>query len=486
VRKGRALRSELAWLHARISRLEVGTSRERVMTPPLREQLRETERDWQRLLRELREQAGISAGAATGAAGPSLGEDLDALRENLPDGWGFLAFHVGPDFAVALAVDKSRVVMQPLSADLARTLERCTDQLDFQWGAAALEAAWLTAGTGSDRPAEFPENHPLLESTRAVLRDLYQAIWEPLASVLRDRSWIISPHGMLHRIPFPALLGPNGYLVEETCTAMTPSARVWNGIAARGRKTNRKSAWIGGVASADLPAVHREIESVAAHLTSWKVQRDTAPTRSGFLTATSEADLIHLAAHGALRTDNPAFSQLRLVDGPLFVHDVSELRLPESVVVLTACSSGRGERLVGDEWVGLAQGFLQAGASTVVTSLWPIEDRATAALMDGFYRRLSAGASIPESLRSAMLETGRVLFHPWQWASFSSSGAIAGHAPETGESLSRRSADSPPVRIPRPRRKTRAARWRDGAPIWYPSRVETSTARIVPADPKAL
>jgi CHAT domain-containing protein len=463
----------------RISRLEVGTPKERAATTPLREQLREREREWQRLMRELREQeeAPLSGGAST------LGADLDALRSHLPDGWGFLAFHVGQGFAVALVVDETRVIVQQLDPSLEQRLTERTERLDFQWGAAALEAAYLRDAGNTVR---FGNDHPLLGSTRAVLAELYESIWEPLESVLRDRNWIISPHGMLHRVPFPALLGPNGYLIEHTCIAMTPSARIWNGIAQRNRKPGWRSAWVAGVASDRLPEISREIESVVSHLSGWNVRSDNAPTRSGFLAASERSDLIHLAAHGSLRADNPVFSQLHLTDGPLFVHDLGALRLPGSIVVLTACSSGRGERLAGDEWVGLAQGFLHAGASTVVTSLWPIEDRATASLMDGFYRSLSHGASIPESLRSAMLETSRELIHPWQWASFSTSGGLDGPAPDIGKSMGPSESTTLSNRFPRPRRKKRALRWRDGVPIWYPCASGALTRRMNSADSRAL
>src|SRR5690606_9237121 len=416
-------------------------------------------------------------------AASALGADLDSLRAHLPDGWGFLAFHVGQGFAVALVVDRARVIVQHLDPALGQLLADCTERLDFQWGAAALEAAFLS---DAGQPAHFGNEHPLLNSTRAVLAELYTAIWEPLEAVLRDRNWIVSPHGLLHRIPFPALLGPDGYLVKRTCIAVTPSARIWNGIAVRNRKPGWKSAWVAGVASERLPEISRELDSVAGHLAGWNVRSDSAPTRDSFLEASAHADLIHLAAHGSLRADNPAFSQLHLADGPLFVHDLSALRLPGSIVVLTACSSGRGERLAGDEWVGLAQGFLHAGASTVVTSLWPIEDRATASLMDGFYRSLSRGASIPESLRSAMLETSRELVHPWQWASFSTSGGLDGPAPDIGRSMGPSESTTLSTRFLRPRRKTRALRWRDGAPIWYPCASGALTRRTNSADSRAL
>jgi CHAT domain-containing protein len=106
------------------------------------------------------------------------------------------------------------------------------------------------------------------------------------------------------------------------------------------------------------------------------------------------------------------------------VHDLSGFRLPGSTVVLTACSSGRGVAPAGDEWIGLARGFLQAGASTVVASLWPIEDASTVELVHLFYREFAAGQGAAAALGRAMRAMIPRRPHPWRWAPFAVLGGV--------------------------------------------------------------
>jgi CHAT domain-containing protein len=100
------------------------------------------------------------------------------------------------------------------------------------------------------------------------------------------------------------------------------------------------------------------------------------------------------------------------------VHDLYGMRLDAGLVCLSACQSGRSWIGAGDELVGLARGFLHAGARNLVVSLWPVHDDSTVRLMDAFYARLGSGLAVEEALRAAMLELRRELPHPYQWAPF--------------------------------------------------------------------
>ncbi len=108
------------------------------------------------------------------------------------------------------------------------------------------------------------------------------------------------------------------------------------------------------------------------------------------------------------------------------------LDLAADVVTLSACRTGRGKLRRGEGVIGLSRAFLTAGASSVVVSLWDVDDRSTLRLMEAFYREIAAGKAAPE----AVLEARRSLFrqtteaklvfrtrplgyaHPRLWASF--------------------------------------------------------------------
>jgi CHAT domain-containing protein len=78
--------------------------------------------------------------------------------------------------------------------------------------------------------------------------------------------------------------------------------------------------------------------------------------------------------------------------------------------------------ITGDGVIGLSQGYVSAGVPTVVVSLWPVSDQATALLMSYFYQAMLKGADKATALRLAMLKTREKFASPKLWAPFSISG----------------------------------------------------------------
>jgi CHAT domain-containing protein len=143
---------------------------------------------------------------------------------------------------------------------------------------------------------------------------------------------------------------------------------------------------------------------------------------------------LHFATHGLLDPKNPEFSGffLSMVDatgrpqnGFITMQDVFRLQAPVDLVVLSACRTGLGKDVRGEGLIGLTRGFMYAGASSVVASLWKVDDEATADLMKHFYTNmLQKGMRPAEALRAAQ-NTLRQDPH-WQsphfWAGFTLQG----------------------------------------------------------------
>ncbi|MEZ4647196.1 MAG: CHAT domain-containing protein [Candidatus Eisenbacteria bacterium] len=473
-------RHRLSWLHTRLSRLELGTVGERTQAETLRGRLAEAEVAYSRLLRRYEERLpGRRAERMTNAGTEASAEPtpLELVRGRLPDGWGWVSYHVGPGFALAVIVTAAGTSWCRLADDLGTRVRGLCDRLDFQWGAAAmtslrnhgaaatavppapagdatsdeaplhanaaksthdLDSSGFGAGVGAPHtpgpPATNGASQPrtidpmvlLGRSTDAILSELYSLLWEPIVrlGLPAVRGWIVSPHGPIHRVPLHALRGPDGYLIESGDVAVSPSARVFGQLPRAVPVREVRSAFVAGVLSSQLPAVETEVQHVVGHLRVPKTMAHLNPDRSDIFNHAPGAGIVHLAAHGSLRRDNPAYSFIELSDGPLYVHDLLHLQLPSSTVVLTACSSARGSAPAGDEWIGLARGFLQAGASTVIASLWPIQDEPTVELMDCFYEEFTSGLTAPEALGAAMRRLMRTRPHPWHWASFAVLGGV--------------------------------------------------------------
>ena len=124
-------------------------------------------------------------------------------------------------------------------------------------------------------------------------------------------------------------------------------------------------------------------------------------------TPCSRFGVLHFATHAVTDEANPDRSGVLLApgaanqDGLLQIREIVDLDLDGRVVVLSACSSNTGALLRGEGVMSLARAFFQAGAHTVVASLWRLRDDEAADLFDRFYRHLGKGLSVAAALRAA-------------------------------------------------------------------------------------
>ena len=148
----------------------------------------------------------------------------------------------------------------------------------------------------------------------------------------------------------------------------------------------------------------------------------------------SEYQMVHFATHGCISEKRPASSGLifslldrtgKYTDGYLRLNDIYNLNLPAELVTLSACESGKGKQVEGEGLIGLSRGFMYAGAKTVTVSLWSVNDRATAVLMEKYYTKMLKEELPPsQALRAAQLEmwngskSNNRWKAPYYWAAF--------------------------------------------------------------------
>jgi CHAT domain-containing protein/Tfp pilus assembly protein PilF len=140
--------------------------------------------------------------------------------------------------------------------------------------------------------------------------------------------------------------------------------------------------------------------------------------------------VVHLATHGLLDNEHPELSGLvfslfdktgKPQNGFLEMQDIYNLNWPVDLVVLSACETGLGRNVKGEGIVGLTRGFMYAGASRVVASLWAVDDVATSELMRRFYSAMfHEGLSPSSALRKAQLQMSEQerWKNPYYWAAF--------------------------------------------------------------------
>lgn len=100
-------------------------------------------------------------------------------------------------------------------------------------------------------------------------------------------------------------------------------------------------------------------------------------------------------------------------------HEIYNLKLGADLVVLSACQTALGKVVRGEGLIGIARGFMYAGAPRVVVSLWKVEDAATTDLMSHFYRGMTQRRLTPAAaLREAQATMARRGSSPYNWAGF--------------------------------------------------------------------
>ena len=177
----------------------------------------------------------------------------------------------------------------------------------------------------------------------------------------------------------------------------------------------------------------REIVKFAPQNSTLKL--GTEASRQKFLHGEfSSYKILHFATHGFLNQQNPDLSGLVLSlydekrqaqNGFLRVIDLYSMRLNADLVVLSACQTALGKEVEGEGIVGLTRGFMYAGASGVVSSLWKVDDAATAELMKQFYQAmLKENQSPAAALRTAQNKLRQIprFSKPQNWAGFTLTG----------------------------------------------------------------
>lgn len=150
-------------------------------------------------------------------------------------------------------------------------------------------------------------------------------------------------------------------------------------------------------------------------------------SKSVFLREASHYDYIHFATHGIFREDSPLSSGIFLAgngneDGFMSVNELFSLNLNCDLVTLSACETGLGKVRNGDDVVGFTRGFFYAGADSIVSSLWKVDDLATCFLMTEFYANLRRTMDKKEALRQAQLAAKKKYDSPYYWAAFQLTG----------------------------------------------------------------
>jgi len=275
---------------------------------------------------------------------------------------------------------------------------------------------------------------PSSEVVRRLLARLYNILVRPVAELLPSTSGLLTivPYGPLHELPFHALYDGSRFLVENFRVNYLPASSLLQHFDSGESQLHHRSddasvvgkkpLVFGYSDNGHLQRVKDEAQTIST-LLDGTCYFESEATIARLIEQAPESPIIHLATHGQSRLDAPNFSYVRLADGQLNAIDAFSLDLRAcELVTLSGCETGLALSGGGDEQLGLGRAFLAAGTSSLVISLWPVEDTATNELMKLFYQYLLKGESKVQALRAAqcqlMRDANSDYAHPYFWAAF--------------------------------------------------------------------
>jgi len=258
------------------------------------------------------------------------------------------------------------------------------------------------------------------------LKQLHTWLIAPIRQYIKTAEVVIVPHGVLHYVPFAALTDGNRYFGDDHAISFLPSASILQSIRRRAGPSSWRVLAVSQSRAEGQPVLSyadKEAASVAKLYHTQPLPTGRA-TRAEFIKRAPAYNIVHIAAHAELNPNSPLFSRILLSpdggdSGAIEVREIYGMDLARTnLVVLSACQTQLGGQGKGDDIVGLNRAFIYAGASSVVASLWTVDDEATSLLMEAFYFHLKHGMSKAAALQAAQAATRKKYPHPYYWAAF--------------------------------------------------------------------
>ena len=398
--------------------------------------------------------------------------ELKEIQHQLDPNTILLEYSLGDErsYLWAVSIDSFNTYELPKRAEVEAVAKQVYDSLTARSVSKSLE----TPMQRQQRVAQADEQFEQLA------RQLSNMILRPAVRVLGRKRIVIVADGVLQYIPFAALTNPKSAVAEplvvqhELITLPSASTLAVQRRNLAGRKPAAQMLAVvadpvfttndprlpktmspvppGGAAAAvdtrriehstdslgqlriqRLPFTRQEADQILAIVpgpTNLKAVDFSANRSLAISNELSKFRYVHFATHGYFDSARPELSAIVLSlvdqhgnpeDGFLRSHDIFNLKLPAELVVLSACETGLGKDIRGEGLVGLTRGFMYAGARRVIVSLWNVNDKATASLMQRVYVGILKNKNTPAaSLRAAQIEMWKQKQWqaPYYWAGF--------------------------------------------------------------------
>jgi len=271
-----------------------------------------------------------------------------------------------------------------------------------------------TADAYSNHPAQYRE------TAAALAAALFPA------GIPHGKNLLISPDGVLHKLPFDALMQDNRFLIQDhtigyTYTFLAQGRRQHHAAVRTDLRVFAKERYP-GTALPDLPFVAAEVAYLNKRFEA-HVHRDAAATDSAFIAALEGGNAIHLAAHAVA---DGTVSPYIVLDRHITLDNLQYIRAGTPFVFLAACQTAAGRLRQGEGVESLNRAFLSKGVSGVIASYWTVDDQTATDMARSFYDALTTSgspvAALAQAKRHFLTTASPQAENPWYWASLQFTG----------------------------------------------------------------
>ncbi|MFK8182835.1 MAG: CHAT domain-containing protein [Phormidesmis sp.] len=279
-----------------------------------------------------------------------------------------------------------------------------------QWGITREQVDETTQNLRRQTTSQFSAKQQYLQPAQQLYDWIMSPIEEALEQERVESLGFVMDTG-LRTMPIAALHDGDRYLVENYSLGILPTFSLTNFDNQREQVRDFRDASVLAMGASefedqpDLPAVDKEVSLITEQL--WEgdafLNEDFILKNLQSQIQAEDYGIVHLATHANFEADDLDSSYIQMWDERLALSDVSQLGLSNAeigLIILSACNTAIGDH---NSEYGFAGFAVNAGSSSALASLWPVNDEGTLGFMSQFYAGLQQSPVRSEALRQAQI-----------------------------------------------------------------------------------
>jgi CHAT domain-containing protein len=353
---------------------------------------------------------------------------LQTLQSRIPVSAQVIEYRITPDTLIIWLIERQKIIARRVAIPSTRLAQIVHD---FLTSIGAIDLKTFMRRVDRDRKAVYHEN-------RQIGHQLYQILWEPIAgAVTKNKRLFIVPDGVLHRLPFGALVtSDDRFFAEQYLWVKAPGLAVLAEKSDHFLYQDKPQPTRLLMVADDLPSVNAQTKLLSrlfvnpVFLIKYAATYEALQKRLG-----EDANVIYFSVHAVADERFPMNSYLELydLDGEkghprkikVYARELLQLDFDKTwLAVINACKTASGKIAAGEGVLNLVRIFALKKVPVVIATLWENDDRFSAEMTNEFFKRAAAATEYSMAIHQARLHVVRKLQRdyevalPYFWAVF--------------------------------------------------------------------